>query len=143
MNVVVDSNVLVSGLLTPFGLPGEIVRMIASGSLSLCFDARILSEYSDVLIREKFQFNAEQIYPLLDQIRAEGQIVAGELLRKKLPDPTDEPFLEAAIAGNAHCLITGNMRHFPVAKCQGIKILSPTEFLDFYQHETRRRKPDI
>lgn len=143
MNVVVDTNVLVSGLLSPFGPPGEIVRMIASVSLSLCFDARILSEYSDVLIRAKFQFDAEQIYPLLDQIRAEGQVVAGEPLRKKLPDPTDEPFLEAAIAGNARCLITGNMRHFPVAKCQGIKVLSPNEFLDFYRHEIRRRTPEM
>ncbi len=49
MIVVVDTNVLVAGLLSPFGPPGEIVRMIVAGSLSLCFDARILSEYSDVL----------------------------------------------------------------------------------------------
>ena len=143
MNVVVDTNVLVAGLLSPFGLPGEIVRMIASGRLSLCFDARILSEYSDVLTRPKFRFNAEQIHPLLDQIRAEGQPVAGDPLLKKLPDPTDEPFLEAAVAGKARCLITGNTRHFPVAKCQGIKILSPREFLDFYRHETRPRKSGI
>ena len=115
MIVVVDTNVLVAGLLAPFGPPGEIVRMIVAGSLSLCFDARILSEYSDVLARPKFRFEAEEGYSLLDQIRTEGQAVAGDLLRKKLPDPADEPFLEAALAGNAHCLITGNMRHFPVA----------------------------
>lgn len=70
MKVVVDTNVLVSGLLSPFGPPGEIVRMIAGGSLYLCFDARILTGYTDVLKQPTFQFDAELIKIFLDQIKA-------------------------------------------------------------------------
>jgi predicted nucleic acid-binding protein len=39
LRIVLDTNVLVSGLLSPFGAPGEIVRMVSSGALVLCVDA--------------------------------------------------------------------------------------------------------
>lgn len=140
MKVVVDTNVLVAGLLSPFGPPGEIVRMIASRAVSVCIDARIQTEYADVLSRPKFQFEAEQVQILLDQIRMDGLNVAGTPLESRLPDPTDEPFLEAALAGDAACLITGNSRHFPATKRQGMTVLSPAEFLDLYRRQARRRK---
>lgn len=130
MKVVVDTNVLVAGLLSPFGPPGEIVRMIASGALQVCFDARILTEYEDVLARPKFQFSREHTRLLLEQIRTEGLSVAGVPLPVRLPDRTDEPFLEAALAGQVFCLITGNIKHFPPARRQGMVVLSPGEFLD-------------
>lgn len=135
-----DTNVLVAGLLSPFGPPGEIVRMIASGTLRLCFDARILTEYGEVLARPKFQFSSEQTRALLEQIKTEGLSVAGDPLPARLPDPTDEPFLEAAVAGEADCLITGNIKHFPSAKRQGAVVLSPSEFLDYFRKQTRSRR---
>lgn len=140
MKVVVDTNVLVAGLLSPFGPPGEIVRMIASGALCVCIDARILTEYADVLGRPKFQLEAEQVQTLLEQIRMDGLSVAATPLENRLPDPTDEPFLETALAGDAACLITGNLKHFPATKRQGIPVLSPAEFVDLYRKQPRRRK---
>lgn len=141
MKVVVDTNVLVAGLLSPFGPPGEIVRMVASGILSLRFDARILSEYADVFARSKFQFDKEQIQILLDQIRAEGQAVASTPLPVRLPDHADEPFLEVALSGEAECVITGNLKHFPISRCLNMKILSPNKFLDYYRKKTRPATP--
>lgn len=132
-----DTNVLVSGLLSPFGPPGEIARMIASGTLRLCFDARILTEYDEVFARPRFRFNSEQTQVLLEQIKTEGFSVAGDPLPARLPDPTDEPFLEAAVAGEAECLITGNIRHFPSAKRQGAIVLSPSEFLDYFRAQNQ------
>lgn len=140
MKVVVDTNVLVSGLLSPFGPPGEIVCMIASGALRVCFDARILTEYGEVLARPKFQFSSEQSQAFLEQIKTEGLSVAGNPLPARLPDPTDEPFLEAAVAGDVDRLITGNTKHFPSAKRQGVAVLSPREFLDYFRTQTRSRE---
>jgi len=143
VKVVVDTNVLVAGLLSPFGPPGEILRMVASGTLRLCFDARILTEYEEVLARPKFRFNTEQTRALMDHIQAEGFSVASNPLPVRLPDQSDEPFLESAVASKADCLITGNTRHFPPARRQGMTILSPREFLDYYRKRstprTRRR----
>ena len=113
--------------------------MIASGALRVCFDARILTEYDEVLARPKFQFRSELTQALLEQIKTEGLSVAGNPLPARLPDPTDEPFLEAAIAGAADCLITGNIKHFPSAKRQGTVVLSPSEFLDYFRKRNRSR----
>jgi uncharacterized protein len=133
MKIVLDTNVLVAGLLTPFNAPGEIVRMTSAGVLQLCHDARILSEYADVLNRKKFNFNPYHVDALLEQIKARGHQVSGVPLKKPLPDSDDEPFLEAAIAGKAACLVTGNLKHYPHADRQGISILSPSDFLTFYR----------
>ena len=139
MKVVVDTNVLVAGLLSPFGRPGEVVRMIVAGSLSLLYDARIMAEYAHVLKRPKFSLNPEHIEALLDQVKAEGVIVASDPLFLRLPDKDDEAFLEVALAGHAQCLITGNLKHFPAAARQGMRILAPAEFLDVYRQSTKSK----
>ena len=135
MKIVLDTNVLVSGLLTPFGPCGEIVRMVSAGKLILYIDARILSEYNEVLQRPKFKFNNDHIDTLISFIRHNGQFVSALPLKSSLPDPDDEPFLEVAIAGNVRSLITGNIVHYPSSHREGINILSPSEFLGYYRKE--------
>jgi putative PIN family toxin of toxin-antitoxin system len=133
MNIVLDTNVLVAGLLSPFGPCGEIVRMVSSGELTLFLDARILTEYAEVLARPKFRFDEDKVADLLDFIEHRGFTVASSPLRLPLPDLDDEPFLEVAIAAQAECLVTGNQVHFPAELCQGVTVLSPGEFLAFYK----------
>lgn len=139
MRVVVDTNVLVSGLLSPYGPPGEVVRMIAAGTLSICYDARIFSEYTQVLRRPKFPFSQEHLEAFLDQMKAVGVVVASDPLLTRLPDEGDEPFLGVALATEAECLITGNLKHFPIAARQGMRVLSPGDFLDFYRRAKRTK----
>lgn len=135
MKIVLDTNVLVSGLLTPFGPSGEIVRMVFSGELTVCLDARILAEYKDVLHRPKFKFNKNHITVLLDFIKQYGQFTLSSPLKNRLPDPDDEPFLAVAIAGTVLSLITGNSAHYPSSPFKGINIFSPSEFLEFYRKQ--------
>jgi uncharacterized protein len=137
MKIVLDTNVLVSGLLTPFGPSGEILRMVFSGRLILCLDARILAEYKDVLLRPKFKFNKEHIAVLLDFIKQYGHFTSSSPLKKRLPDINDEPFLEVAIAGNAISLITGNSVHYPPSPFKGIHIFSPSDFVEFYRNQDK------
>ena len=135
MNIVLDTNVLVAGLLSPFGPCGEIVRMVSSGELTLSLDARILTEYQEVLDRPKFKFDKDKVAALLDQIEHRGFIVASSPLPQPLPDIDDEPFLEVAIAAGAICIVTGNHVHFPPELCQGVMVLSPSDFLGFYKKQ--------
>lgn len=140
MKIVLDTNVLVAGLLSPFGPCGEIVRMVSSGEVMLALDARILTEYQEVLVRPKFKFDQDRGAALLDLIEHRGVIIAASPLIQPLPDPDDEPFLEVAIAARVACLITGNHAHFPAKSCQGATVLAPAEFLAYYrQHMTTRR----
>lgn len=133
MKIVLDTNVLVSGLLEAFGPPAEIVRLVSSGNLRLLYDARILLEYKAVLRRPRFSFNPADVNDLLAQIEVCGVTVAAPPLAEHLPDRDDEPFLEVALAGKDRGLVTGNRKHFPAKKLQGMTILLPAEFLKLYR----------
>jgi putative PIN family toxin of toxin-antitoxin system len=129
LRIVLDTNVLVSGLLSPFGPPGEIVRMVSSGAVVLCLDARILAEYDEVLARPRFGFDPDSVAALLDYVDFRSESVASTPLDHRLPDSDDEPFLEVASAGGADCLVTGNLAHFPSNARAGVAVLSPAEFM--------------
>jgi uncharacterized protein len=140
MDIVIDTNVLVAGLLSPFGACGEIVRMVSAGELTLSFDARILSEYNEVLRRPRFGFEEEKVIAFLDYIVYRGRAVASSPLSHSLPDPDDDPFLEVTLASQSVCFVTGNQKHFPVERCQGAKVISPNEFLIFFKNQQAEKK---
>lgn len=52
----------------------------------------------------------------------------------RLPDPDDDAFLDVASAAAA-TLITGNIRHYPPGRRQGVTVLEPGEFLDLWVGE--------
>ena len=141
MRIVLDTNVLVAGLLSPFGPCGDIVRMVSSGNLTLCVDARV-SEYDEVLEGPKFRFDRGKVGVILDYIERSSYVVSSTPLKDSLPDPDDEPFLEMAISGRADYLVTGNAAHFPSELCQGVKVISPADFLKqgvkLQKHKKRR-----
>ena len=133
MRIVVDTNVLVSGLLNPFGPSGRIVQMVLSDVLSVWYDSRILTEYGDVLHRRRFAFLPWEVDDLIEQVQTRGRLVAPAPLPSPLPHKDDEMFLEAALAGPAEYLITRNLRHYPARKRAGMAVVSPAEFLDKYR----------
>ena len=135
MIIVLDTNVIVAGLLSPFGPCGKIVRMLSSGELTLSLDARILSEYQEVLARPRFKFDKDKLAVLLDQIEHRGLTAASSPLLHPLPDIYDEPFLAVAIAARTTCIVTENQKHFPAELCQAVTVLSPGEFLPFYKKQ--------
>ena len=138
MNVVPDTNVLVSGLISPFGPAADIMRLLAAGAIRACYDPRILGEYREVLARPAFGFAPEPIEALLDQIKADGVLVTAPPLATHLPDPDDEVFLAVAITAGATCLVTGNLRHFPEESRQGLPVVSPRRFLDQFGDDLAR-----
>lgn len=130
MRIVVDTNILVPGLLSPFGPPGVIVGLIAAGRLSLCYDLRILAECREVLHRPAFPFSHVEIMTLTAQIAAGSVLEAPVPLAKRLPDADDEPFLEVALVTRARSLVTGNGDHFPPYRRCGVHVVSPRAFID-------------
>ncbi|MBE3588462.1 MAG: putative toxin-antitoxin system toxin component, PIN family, partial [Thermoanaerobacteraceae bacterium] len=129
MKIVLDTNVLVSGLLKSHSHAGTIVRMVAGGLLQVVYDARILTEYREVLSRPKFGFEKREIEAIVSQIEAEGILAVGQPLPEKLPDPDDEPFLEVALAIEGTILVTGNKKHFAASAAQKVAVLNPGEFV--------------
>ena len=135
MIIVLDTNVVISGILSPYGRLAAILRLIVSGLLTPAYDQRILGEYREVLTRPKFRFSEESVSDFLDQIENEGMLVASKPLSFSLPDADDEPFLEVALSSEAVALITGNKRHFPKKIYGKTKILFPGEFLALFSNK--------
>lgn len=129
MRVVLDTNVLVSGLLSPYGPCSEILRLVLAGGVVLVWDTRVIAEYRDVLLRPKFSFDPVRIGYLLEYLSHHGIPIAGVPVSRRLPDPDDEAFLEAAIAGDAGCIVTGNSARFPAEVAYPIPVMAPAEFV--------------
>jgi uncharacterized protein len=126
MNVVLDTNVLISAFLNPKGTTATILNLLLNGKITLLYDNRILTEYKEVLRRKKFGFSGELIEPLLEFLRSEGLFIAANPNTIKFTDESDKMFLEVAETGGADFLITGNKAHFPNLTF----IVSPREFID-------------
>jgi putative PIN family toxin of toxin-antitoxin system len=130
VRIVLDINVVVSGLLTALGPPAQIVDLVSSGDISLVVDQRILAEYRDVLTRPRFKFGIREINDFL-RLARDAEYVIGAPLPFTLPDPDDEPFLEVAVAGAVDALVTGNAKHFRVPGGRlAVPILSARRFLE-------------
>ncbi len=128
MIIVLDTNVVISGILKPYSPSAVILRLVAEGAIQAAHDLRILAEYRDVMTRADFNFSHDTVDAFFTQMEREGVLVSCRPLKFHLPDPDDEPFLEAALAAKATAIVTGNKRHFPKGEYEGIKILSPAEF---------------
>jgi putative PIN family toxin of toxin-antitoxin system len=123
VRAVIDTNVLVSALLTTSGKPARVVDLALTGQIVACYDARILTEYAEVLSRPRFPFHPAEVSALLSQLRAIGLPVIGGS-QVSLPDPDDVPFAEVAQWARAW-FVTGNLRHYPSLT----QAVSPADFL--------------
>ena len=126
MRVVVDTNVLVSGLLSSSGPPASVVNVLLGRQVRLLVDNRILFEYEDVLRREELGFRADTVNSLIDFIRAEAEYINAQPVNRAFQDKDDKAFYEVAVGGKADALVTGNLKHFPKEPI----IQTPRQFID-------------
>jgi len=126
MKIILDTNIIVSALLSPRGLPAKILNLVLNGNAKIIYDNAILSEYIDVLGREYLKLNQEPVHIVLDFIEKDGEFKIAIPQKKSFNDEDDKKFYELYKSGNADYLITGNKRHFP--KENGI--VTPREFID-------------
>ncbi len=130
MKIILDTNILVSGLLNPRGKPARILRLILSGLIDIAADERILLEYESVLKRPKFSAIREDAEIVLKEIQLLAERIVPMPLKVKIPHPGDLPFLEVALSAGAKAIVTGNKRHFPPVIYGGVMVWSPKEMLD-------------
>ncbi|MDT8899474.1 putative toxin-antitoxin system toxin component, PIN family [Thermanaerothrix sp. 4228-RoL] len=130
MRIVLDTNVLVSALLNPFGAPGRVLDLILAGAVQIVYDDRILAEYREVLARPRFGFEKRHVQRLMEYLIFTGEGVSASPLNVDAPDVDDLPFAEVAVSGNVDALVTGNPEHF--AFITHPPVLSPAEFLQLW-----------
>ena len=129
MNIVLDTNILVSAVWSPGRNAAQILEAIFTRKFTACYDYRILEEYDQVLHYPKLKFSESAIDAVLEPIIKNGLSVVPEPI-KDVPferDETDRKFYEVAKFCNA-ILVTGNLAHYP----QDNTIILPSEFIHRY-----------
>lgn len=123
---VLDTNVVVSGLMNPHGHPALILNAVLDGRVKMVCDARILAEYRDVLSRPRLKLAPDKVTAFLDGLRAQ-MFVAPVSLPVTGPDPDDLIFVQAALATAEKTIVTGDLAHFPPVILHGARVLTPAQ----------------
>ncbi|MCF3636106.1 putative toxin-antitoxin system toxin component, PIN family [Komagataeibacter intermedius] len=128
LRVVLDTNVLVSGLAYPGSVPGRIVSAWRQGALDVALSHYILDEMVRVLPRlSRITLTASEIRDLADSFMFLADIVepSGEE-DADLRDPADQPVLHTLLAARAHYLVTGDKDLLALA--ERYPIVTPAAF---------------
>lgn len=113
MNIVLDTNILVSAIWSPGRNASDILNAIFARKFTACYDYRILEEYDRVLHYKKFPFSEWEINSVLEPIIKNGfSVIADPLPDISFTDESDRKFYEVARFCCA-TLITGNGKHYP------------------------------
>jgi uncharacterized protein len=130
MRVVLDTNVVLSGILWG-GPPHHILDLWLDGKLTALVSLPILDEYRGVLRR--FTPVTSEIFSQWDHVfTTASEFVSPLPTSSVVRDPKDRIFLDAAVGGKAHCLVTGDKDLLVLNDVQGIPILSPSAFLQHF-----------
>ena len=132
MKVVLDTNVFVSGVFFR-GPPHEILEAWRDGKIQLLLSPAILDEYQRVMRELAVQFPEIKVEALIDFVIVHSEIILPSLLPPVIQvDPSDDKFLECAVAGEATCIVTGDKHLLKLMNFRGVSILKPREFMEDY-----------
>lgn len=129
---VIDTNVLVSSLLSKSSNPGVILSLVEHGTIIPLFNEDILNEYEEVLSRNKFPFTKKKITKTLRTIVKNGISLDRTKTDEKFFDQDDVVFYEIVLTSNKDrdsYLITGNIRHFP----KKTFVVTPSQMLEIIE----------
>jgi putative PIN family toxin of toxin-antitoxin system len=141
MRVVIDTNVIISRFLSPHGTPALILALWEQGLFELVVSEAILAEYLRVLsydrIRSRHGMSQDEIAQVVEGFRSFAVLVEpSETITTITDDPSDNRFLEAAVAGSCDYIVSGDPHLLRVGEYRGIQILQPAAFLVMIQEIT-------
>jgi len=130
MKVVVDTNVLISGVFFG-GMPSRVLEAWRDGRIGLVMSPEILEEYRRVGEELEAQFPGVSLAPLLALLVMTAEIIEAPGLPEPVSrDPDDDKFIACALAGECQLIISGDKDLLEVSGYQGVKIVAPREFLE-------------
>jgi uncharacterized protein len=142
MRVVLDTNVIVSGLRAGLQPPAQILDLWSEGKIDVLASDATITELERVLnyprIRQLTGFTDDQIRRFIEQFEQECLLINPEVeVEVVTQDPTDNIFLSLAVAGAAEYIVSGDRKHLlPLKSYQGIKIVTPALFISLYNQSS-------
>ena len=135
--IVVDTNVVISALLSPDSAPRAVLRVCLEESVTPLMGNALYTEYEAVARRqslfERSPLSLDERLEFLDDFFSVCEWVnVYYLWRPNLSDEADNHVLELAVAGGAKTIVTGNVKDFERTSLQfpGIQIMTPRDFVN-------------
>lgn len=130
--VVIDTNVLISAVLSPTGTPAKLVKHFVAHN-RICFSDETYEEFYTRLWRPKFDryISREMRKEILLDFSNIGEWVEISDTLKLCRDADDNKFLEVAIKSNAKLLLSGDRDLTDLKEVEGIPIYTPAECFEF------------
>jgi putative PIN family toxin of toxin-antitoxin system len=133
VKVVLDTNVIVSALIVSDSLPNKALSLAQAGTIELIVSTPLLSELQGVLTRRHIKgrlgWSDDEVRRFVEWLRRAGSFVEPESRLYILTDDADNRFLEAATAGEADYIVTGDTQMLALAKYEGVQIVTPAQFV--------------
>ena len=128
LRVVLDTNIVVSAALRPYGLQRTVFVLALAKPARMYVSPEILAEYRNVLARPALKIKKGFQQQLLQLVKNRAHVVHARYRLEVTSDPEDNKFLECADAARGDYLITGNQRHFP-RFWKNTKVITSREFV--------------
>jgi len=131
INIVLDTNIIISAALSPKGNPAKILELVTNDEeVQIYYNAPIIAEYQDVLSREHLKLSIKTQHRIINTIKKAGILIDPTTSKIPLPDESDRIFYDTAKAVNAY-LITGNLKHYP----EESYIIPPAKFIEIFVNQ--------
>lgn len=133
MRILLETNVIISGLLSSKGPPGKLIQGWLDGACELVTSGAQLRELRRALGYERLRdrISPEQARDVLENIEAAASIVESVGQVACSSDPDDNIMLATAIAGRADPIVSGDKPGMlSLGEVEGIRIVTPREALD-------------
>ena len=131
---VIDTNVIVSSILKSDSIPGLIIKLVERGTIVPLLNEEIISEYLEVLSRNRFNIDSKRIDDLIKTIETKAIFLEREQVLEDFIDKDDIVFFEIVMSARSTMdayLVTGNMKHYPIRSY----IVTPREMIQIIEKE--------
>jgi len=134
MKAVIDTNVIVSGLISANSPPGQILRAWRRNAFELVTSSSLLSELERVLPRAKIasrlRWSSGRLASFMEELRQNTKVVNPlHELEAVAADADDNRVLEAAIEGKVDFIVSGDCHVIDLGEYEGIQIVTPARFI--------------
>jgi len=134
IRAVLDVNVLISALITPSGVPAQILDAWRAERFLVVISQPVLAEFERVVarpqLRNRYGLTPPRVERLVRGLRQFALMTPGDLeVRGVASDPDDDKLLACAVEGGAGYLVTGDQALLKLREHEGVQIASPAAFI--------------
>ena len=134
IRAVLDVNVLISALISPSGVPAQVLDAWRAERFVVVTSEPILAEFQRVVARpqlgKRYGLTPSRVERLVRGLRQFALVTPGQWeVRGVAPDPDDDKLLACAVEGRADYLVTGDKGLLELREHEGLQILAPANFI--------------